>query len=1340
MRLFFIILTVLSLQAMRADAHRVYSYSRTYSVQEGMASNQIYGIVQDDAGFIWFGTNNGLSRFDGTRFRNYRTGSGSNLSGDSILDLEIDDRGCIWLTLDNGVDIYDPDLDDFRHFDLCTADGVSVTGRTIKVVRDRDGEIWISTVEQGLFRYSPVTGELKLYRHDPNDENSISQNYISVIYESSDGTIWLGTYNQGLCSFSKSTGRFTRYRACPGGLSDNSIDALAEDSNGNIWIGTVNSGVDCLDRRTGTFTNQRDRRTEGLMHRVHYLTEIAPGELLVCSSAGASVFKIVENRLVPKERDAASFSGGKNRNVYSCLRDRAGNIWLGSHYDGVEFYPGHNRFVYYHTGLPGRSDLGREVYSVCPWYGDHYLLGTEGNGVMLFDAASGTMEPFRTLHETSMQTCIIYSMLVDEDRLWMAAYQCGVRMIDLKSGAERAWLTDEDASSPRVFTVFRSKFGRIYAGTARGLYGYNRAGDCFELLQESSRVCDIEEDPHTGLLWVATAEQGLYAYDVRTGTSRNYLFAENAPRTLCSNSVNTLAVGDAKRLWVGTERGLCMYDAATDDFVRYDKLELPNNNIKHLIPDGERLWISTGNGLAVLNVSTGNLRVYRHTDGLNSSMFNTNSGIRTPDGRMMLGTSDGLCLFSLREMVEAPAVAPVVITDLLIDGEPMHPGSKGSPLEKSIQKTREIRLSHKQSFIGLRFVAPGYLASENLRFRFRLDGNGDNESWHMINDGNTTVYYKLRPGKYRFRVQAAVGTGDWSISETALAIRITPPFLRSGWALAIYLLLAAAAVFFAVNHYRIRIRQRYRENLRQIENEREHELYRTRINFLTSLAHEIRTPLTLIVGPLEYIMRNRKADDKENEYLRIIKNSTDRLLELINQLLDFRKANVEGNFTAHFDECDLSGLIEDQVEMFRFPAGKKGIEIRSVCPERLSMVSDREMLTKILGNLLSNAVRFARHHILIAAARRDNGIVLEVADDGIGIPEMHRHRVFELFWQAKDNASETASEGLGVGLNLVQTLVELLGGTVRIVDGTETECDRSLYTGAVFSVFIPDPDPKEIGSVAADASDEEGGAETASTPPLAAERPVLLVVEDNPDMLTFLSEFLGSEYTVLQARNGEQALVLLADKDIDLVVSDIMMPGIDGIELCRRIKDDVNTSHIPVILLSAKTDAGSKIEGLEYGADAYIEKPFSPEHLKAQIASLFRKRHLLHDAYSKMPVSQIRSMAQSRRDGEFLDACRKVVVANMSNSGLSVDFLAAEMGLSRTAIFKKLKALTGMTPNDFMKTIRLDEACRMLVEGKYSITEIGFVTGFSSSSYFAKCFVKQFGVLPSEYLQNADKK
>ncbi len=1340
MRLFVIFLTFLALHPMLSDAHRAYSYSRTYSVQEGMASNQVYGIVQDDAGFIWFGTNNGLSRFDGTRFRNYRTGSGSSLSGDSILDLEIDDRGCIWLTLDNGVDIYDPDIDDFHHFDVRTADGVSVAGRTIKVMQDSEGEIWISTVEQGLFRYTPATGGLTLYRHDPDDEHSISQNYISVVYESSDGTIWLGTYDQGLCAFSKSTGRFTRYKAGPGGLSDNSIDALTEDSNGNIWIGTVNSGVDCLDRRTGTFTNQNAWKQEGLLHRVHYLTEIAPGELLVCSNAGATVFKIVENRLCPKQKDNSSFSGGRNRNVYACLRDRDGNIWLGSYYDGVEFYPGHNRFVYYHTSQPERPELGREVYAVCPWRGHRYLLGTEGNGIMLFDAATGSMEPFRTLHEMSMHNCTIYSMLVEEERLWMAAYQCGVRMIDLKSGAERAWLTDEDPSSPRVFNVFRSKSGRIYAGTARGLYGYNRAGDCFELLQESSRVCDIEEDPNTGLLWVATAEQGLYSYDVRTGTSRSYQFAENAPRSLSSNSVNALAVGDAKRLWVGTERGLCLYDAATDDFVRYEGLELPNNNIKHLIPDGERLWISTGNGLAVLNVATGNLRVYRHTDGLNSSMFNSNSGIRTPDGQMMLGTSDGLCLFSLREMVEAPAVAPVVITDLLVDGEPIHPGAANSPLEKSIVKTRRIRLSHKQSFIGLRFIAPGYLASENLRFRFRLDGNNDDESWHMINDGNTTVYYKLRPGKYLFRVQAAVGTGDWSIAETTLAIQITPPFHRSVWALILYCLLASAFLFFSVNYYRIRIRRRYRENLRQIENEREHELYRARINFLTSLAHEIRTPLTLIVGPLEYIMRHRKADDKENEYLRIIKNSTDRLLELINQLLDFRKANVEGNFTTHFDECDLSGLIDDQVEMFRFPAGKKGVEIRSVCPERLSMVSDREMLTKILGNLLNNAVRFARRHILITASRRGNGIVLEVADDGIGIPEIHRHRVFELFWQAKDNDSEAASEGLGVGLNLVQTLVELLGGTVGIVDGPSAECDRALYTGATFSVFIPDPDPKEIGIGKPDAAAEESAAETAPTPPLASERPVLLVVEDNPDMLTFLSEFLGSEYTVRLAANGEQALGLLAENDVDLVVSDIMMPGINGIELCRRIKDDVNTSHIPVVLLSAKTDAGSKIEGLEYGADAYIEKPFSPEHLKAQIASLFRKRRLLHDAYSKMPVSQIRSMAQSRRDGEFLDACRKVVVANMSNSNLSVDFLAAEMGLSRTAIFKKLKALTGMTPNDFMKTIRLDEACRMLVEGKYSITEIGFVTGFSSSSYFAKCFVKQFGVLPSEYLQNADRK
>lgn len=1334
MRLFVIVLTVLMLRPACAGAHRVYTYSRSFTVQEGVASNQIYGIVQDASGFIWFGTNNGLSRFDGTRFLNYRTGSGNNLSGDSILDLEIDDRGCIWLTLDNGVDIYDPDLDDFRHFDARTADGISVRGRTIKVVQDSDGEIWISTVEQGLFRYSPASETLTLYRHDPNDEHSIAQNYISVIYESSDGTIWLGTYDQGLCSFSKTTDRFTRYRACPGGLSDNSIDALTEDSNGNLWIGTVNSGIDCLDRRTGTFTHIDNRKETNLLHRIHYLAEIAPGELLVCSRGGASVFRIVENRLALKEHDGSSFSGGKNRNVYTCLRDRDGNIWLGSYYDGVEFYSGHNRFVYYHTGSTERSDQGREVYAVCPWRGNLYLVGTECE-IMLFDLGTGRMEPFRTLRE---MTDPIYSMLVDDDRLWMAAYQSGVRMVDLNSGAEKTWLADGDSDSPRVFSVFRSSSGRIYAGTARGLYGYGRTEDRFELLRESSRVCDIEEDRNSGLLWVATAEQGLYSYDVRTGRSETYLFREGDPRSLACNSVNALAVDASKRLWVGTERGLCRYDAATDDFVRYADLELPNNNIKHLVPDGDRLWITTANGLAVLNVSTGSLRSYRHTDGLSSPMFNSNSGVCSPNGQMLLGTADGLCVYSSRETIAVPAAAPVVITDLLIDGERMRPGTEGSPLEKSIVRTRGITLSPNKSFIGLRFISPGCLASDNIRFRFRLDGNGD-ESWHTINDGNTTVYYKLRPGKYLFRVQAAVGSDAWSLAETTLAIRIRPPFLRSGFALAVYLLLILVALFVFVNRYRLRLRRQYRENMRQIENEREHELYRTRINFLTGIAHEIRTPLTLIVGPLEYIMRNCRHDERENEYLRIIKNSTDRLLDLINQLLDFRKANVEGNFTIHFDECDVSRLIDDQVEMFRFPAGKKGIEIRSVHPEQLPMVSDPEMLTKILGNLLSNAVRFARRNILVSAARRDDGVVLEVSDDGAGIPEEHRSRVFELFWQAKTDPAGAPSEGLGVGLNLVQTLVSLLGGTIGITEGPERPEERSIYTGATFSVFIPDSAPKEAGVPRTPA--ENPAEDAAATPPLPSERPVVLIVEDNAEMRNFLAEYLDRDYAIRQAADGEQALAMLSgESDIDLIVSDIMMPGIDGIEFCRRVKDDVNISHIPVILLSAKTDAGSKIAGLEFGADAYIEKPFSPEHLKAQIASLFRKRSALHDAYARMPISQIRTMAQGRRDTEFLDACRRIVVANMSNSGLSVDFLAAEMGLSRTAIFKKLKALTGMTPNDFMKSVRLDEASRMLVEGRYSITEIGFVTGFSSSSYFAKCFAKQFGVLPSEYVQNAGGK
>ncbi|MDE5636428.1 MAG: hybrid sensor histidine kinase/response regulator, partial [Alistipes sp.] len=816
-------------------------------------------------------------------------------------------------------------------------------------MEDSDGEIWISTVNEGLFRYTPETERLTVYRHDPADDTSIAQDYISAVYESSDGTIWLGTYDKGLCAFSKESGKFTLFRAEGGGisqLSDNSINAIVEDSFGNLWIGTVNHGIDCLDRHTGTVTNFDDSKSDKRLHHIHHLAEYAPGELFVCSHSGASVFGIADGELVPKT-DNISFTASHNRSINTSFRDREGNLWLGSLYNGAEFHPVHNNFTYYSTSLSDNPDFGCQVQSICHYRGPLYWIGTSNNGIMLFDSSTGEISPFSTAHDIRTPSFQAHSLLSDNDRLWIAAYQHGVMAIDHRTGRKKSYLSEP--LSPRVFTLYRNTFGVIYAGTATGLYRYDSKTDRFELVQNSSRICYITED-HNGLLWVATSEQGIYTYDAKLNRIVCYR-SDDDPASLCSNSVMTFAVDNAKRMWIGTDEGLCRYDFIHDRFVRYPDLKLPDSNIKSIIPDGSLLWITTGNGLSSFEPETQTLKNYRYSDGLCNPMFMPNAGTCSSSGKILLGTADGICMFTPRRMFESTNLPPVVITDLLVHGGKMHPQTDGSPLSKPIENTDEISLSHKQRLIGLRFTAPNYLAPQSIRYRFRLDGARNNETWHTLDDEHSTVYYNLDPGHYVFRVQAATDNGTWG-GETTLAIRIRPPFMLSTAASTIYAVILGLAIFIVVRQLQKRNRRKYAESIRLMESRREHEHYRAQVNLLTTLSHEIRTPLSLIIGPLEYIMSNHAAEDKFGEYLRIIKNSTDRLQELINQLLDFRQAKSSDQQTVtRFADCDITGLLDTQAELFRFPASKKGISIRVERPDGLTIVSDRETLTKVLGNL-----------------------------------------------------------------------------------------------------------------------------------------------------------------------------------------------------------------------------------------------------------------------------------------------------------------------------------------------------------------------------------------------------
>ena len=1342
--LFLFYILFLSERAESANAS-VYHNLRNYTVDDGLSSNHVYGIVQDSVGFIWFGTDNGLCRFDGCEFRCYThtDGDRSSISSNNIRRLMLDSHGQIWLALDNGVDIYTPATDRFRHFDARTSDGACVTGQTTEVIEDREGEIWIATVNSGLFRWNPVTECLTVYRHVPGDDTSIAQDYISTIYESKDGTIWIGTYSEGLCAFSKQTGCFTHYRKETDGrncISDNSIDAITEDSYGTLWLGTVSSGLDRFDRSTGRFTNYDDRNGEGRLQRIHCLAERAPGELLVCANSGATLYRISESELRPIEDTEVPFMRTKCCNIFSFLYDREGNFWFGSCYEGVEFHPARNSFTCYATRKNDSSDRGKVVSAVCELKDGQYLLGNENDGILLFDRHAGTVVPYRTAQNVGTAIYNVFSMLVDDQTLWIAAFQRGIEAVDLKSRTVKSYLADPSDPSSRVFVLFRSSSGRIWAGTSVGLFYYDRFEDRFVTRDPKVRISDITED-HAGRLWIATNEDGLYSYDARTDLLQHYRYDPDDPATISRNAVNTLAVDRTNRLWIGTNGyGLCSYNEK-DGFVRHETLPLPSKIIQRIIPENDRLWITTDRGLIVFYPATGQLKRYSRADGLHTEQFMSNSGILTSDGRIVLGTTDGICTFTPpHDIMGNLNLYPVIITRFSLNGLPVsHAEDGSSPLSVPVEYTRKITLSHRQTSVGFRFVSPTYLFPGDCRYRYRLDGLDDH--WSMTDSRNASVNYNnLRPGEYCFRVQVGNGDMQWNSDETKLWIRIQPSFFRSKGALAGYVVLTLIVIAVGLYYWMRRTEQQQREKIESVKRENERNLYEQRISFFTNITHEIRTPLSLIIGPLEQVMKSHRISEEDGEYLAVIKQNYHRLHSLVNQLLDFRKID-SNKYRLRYDICDVGQLVREQLAMFGPTAQQRRIRLIEEIPDRLMQITDREALTKIISNLLSNALRFAAEEIHICIDRRDDGLVMEVWDDGPGIPAEEREKVFEAFYQTRNNGF---ASGVGIGLHLCRIFIRLMGGTIT---ATERPDGKS---GALLTAFIPEPASEKMDirvkthlnteTVGQSQPQKEPGTNLAIQRPSAMTvRHTVMVVDDDSNILDFLIKVLGNDYFVISTDSGGQALNLLRNNDPDLVVSDIMMADIDGIELCRRIKNDISTSHIPVILLTARTGVSSKIEGLECGADAYIEKPFSPDQLKAQISSLLRTRDEIRRLYAGKFMTEFDTGSQQNRlDEEFILKCRDVIIAHMRNPDLSVGLLARELAMGRTLIFRKLKAVTGLTPNDFMKLIRLNEAKRMIIEGRYRITEIGFLTGFSSSSYFAKCFAKQFGVLPTEFLEKQD--
>lgn len=1342
--LLLIVVQILCMHTFVVNAQRIFSTS--YTMDDGLAANRVYSILQDSCGFMWFGTDDGLSRFDGIKFKNYYLSEYINATtSNSVKKIFIDRRGKMWIGLDSGIVIYDSQTDTFRPFNAKTETGETIQTYVVDMIEDNDGEVWIATNGKGLYRFSPNDEiRLRVYRNIPGESNCISQDILMTLQQDSKQNIWIGTYSEGLCCFDKHRNTFVTYKRSnlPDSLSDNSIQKIFEDSHGNLWIGTFQNGLDLFNPATRTFTNYQDKGPNNLLYHIHDIKEYRPGELFISSDNGIGIFKADKGEIIQSDNPNLKIRTGANKFIYSIYIDKEESLWLGSYFDGIKFYSAfQNNFKYYNCSLSATAQAGKVVNVIKEGKDDQYWIGTDDNGIFRFNAKTQEITPFRDAASIGTTYYCIHDLLVDGDKLYAATYGRGLEVFDLKTGKVESYLYNpEDStsiSSSRVFILYKASNGCIYVGTSNGICCYNPEQKNFTRMGSfAGRISAIIEDYH-GKIWIGTSISGLYSYNIKTGKTTAYQRSDN-PNSITKNVITTLAIDNRKRLWVGTYgQGLCRYNEDSDNFTRYDHLELPNKIITSIIPKGDLLWISTNKGLAVYNPDTEYLKTYSKSNGLYNEQFTPRSGVESSDGKLFLGSTGGFCYFFPQDLRENTYNPPVVLTNMTIFGKEVQANIPDSPIQRSIGYTDEIILEYNQSMIGFDFAALSYIAPKENNYQYMLEGL--DSGWQFTKGINNHLSYANLPaGEYVLRIKGTNSDKIWSSNEIQLKIKVLPPFLQSQLAYIIYAIMLLIILLLTVWYYIKRTEKRQKARMKRLNDEKEKELYNAKIDFFTNIAHEIRTPLSLIIGPLEYLMKTTSINNVYGEYLSIIEQNYKRLYALVTQLLDFRKVD-SGAYKLSYDSYRVKDTIAKVTCIFELSTRQKKISIDiSSISEKMTMVTDEEAFTKIISNLLSNALKYAKSRISVTAAENDSEIIITVTDDGIGITDQEKTKIFDAFYQVKNN-SELNKLGIGIGLHMTRSLIQLMNGKIEAKDREDGKSGVaiSVHFPKQAAVSVAPPMKRVEDTIITENNAEEGEPETVLPDEPIKKQYAVMVVDDNPEILDFLSKILSEEYFVISASSGEEALLILEKNNIDLIISDVMMEEMDGFELCGKIKTDINISHVPVILLTAKTDTESKIKGLESGADAYIEKPFSPFHLKAQLRNLLKKREKQQKTYASTPLSDLHSAVHNKLDEEFMNKCTDIILNNIEDSEFSVSTLAQELGMSRTSVFTKIKGIIGMTPNDFIKITRLKKACRMMVEGEYRVTEIGFLVGFSSSSYFAKCFQKQFGMLPTEFLKKA---
>lgn len=1299
---------------------------RHLSVEDGLSSNTVRAIMQDKHGFLWLGTDDGLNRYDGTAMKTFKLNpQGVNEYISSLYETEDN----IWVGTDEGIYIYDYETEKYKFFDLVTAtDSIGICSNVNHIIEDRDGNLWLSTVGQGIFKYNLSNHVLEQYKFEA------AGGLMASVLIDSENQVWAVT-NWGtptVSKLNKANNTFEPFHiSYNADKHDSNSLVMIEDSEHNLWLGTWECGLQKIDRYTGratTYLHPADGK--GATH-IHSMMEYAPHQLLIGSDDGLLLFNTLTCEQQLFTEDETNPYSLSNRFVYPIVKDREGGIWIGTYYGGVNYIsPNVGQFESFAHSRFYNSVNGTVIGRFCEDAEGGIWIASDDGGLNRFSPKDKQFAHYLPEeHKNSLSYHNVHALCMDGHDLWIGTYTGGVNVLNTKTGVFKSYSTKANdlhsLDGTSSYAIFKDREGRIWITSMAGVNLYNREEDNFIRIKNlGALTIDMDQDAD-GNIWFSTQGKGLYKYNPQQNTWKNYLHSDTVG-TIVNDQVNCTMIDGAGTMWVGTMNGLCKYNAADDTFEAIH-LDIPSRNICGIIEDQRILWLTTTKGLVRYTPGEGT-QVFTRSDGLQSEQFLPNAALKASDGKIYIGSVNGFNAFYPYQIKTNKVLPPVVITGLEVFNKEIKIGDKLLP--KALSRMDELELSYKDHVFSLLYASLSYCTPEKNQYAYKLEGFDKN--WNYVGSQNKATYTNLPAGSYIFKVKATNNDGIWSDREVSLKITIHPPFYWSVPSKILYFILIAVALTFFIRFLLRRSEKKHTAEINKLNVNKEKEVHEAKIKFFTMIAHEIRTPVSLIIGPLEKIMKSSiPMPAALRDDLNIIDRNSQRLLFLVNQLLDFRKVEQEG-MKMKFASHNIRRLLEAVCERFKPFITQHGAHLEVEYPDaEFTAVVDSEAVTKLISNLLTNASKYTKDEVLLSCiVQPEQGtFVIRVADNGIGISKEDQKKIFKPFYQAMDN-----KPGTGIGLSIVKSIVESHNGCIEV----ESEMNK----GTSFIVTLP------IEQALSAAQEGEADVLNPAIPedilseslPAGSckDKPMMLIVDDNEEMLNFLSGSFSGQYHIVTAEDGVDALEKLKQHDVTLIVSDWMMPRMDGVEFCKALRADQAISHIPFILLTAKTDTNSKIEGMDCGADAYIEKPFSVQYLEACIKNLLDLRSLLRQKFSKMPMVPLNSIASNTVDNKFLTRINEIIEENFSNPQLSVDYLAEQLCISRSGLFAKIKTLANVTPNELIQIVRLKKAAALLRENKYRINEICYMVGFNNPSYFAKCFQKQFGIKPGEFVNNME--